>query len=522
MENCAQLKKSWKPSLEKYVPGVVFALLVIQPVLDVISYWATEWEWTSLTTLFRFAMFAAVMLYAFLVSDKKGIYFIAAGIVGGYWILHMIGCLRSPTGYISIYSDLSNYLRLIHLPLFCLAFITFFKKNDKIPEYVQKAFFVNFVLLLHSVFLSYITGTQVYTYVAMSRGVMGWAAVHNSQSAIVAFIVPVVLYLAYKKFNKWQFYFTAFLGFAFLFFVGTKVDYYSISLIFLAMAVLMIITGEKRKVYYFVLIALAVLSLVCYKASVVYAVRDHHSELMGYKQDDVDKIIEMAEDDVEDVQEMHLDNNISWEIYDSLDTMTKHNIRGLYTKYMYNMVDRFGFERVFEKYDFSLVVSNLLDMRQQKRFFAEMEWEDSDLFTRCFGYEFSKLYQTSEKINPKTREAETTLVIYDLENDFPAVFYYSGYVGFALYILFLAYFALLILTAVVTRFKKTVTVENGAIALVFALAMGISQFSGNVLRRPNVSIYISVVLAYIYYQTAVKENVKLTDLFRWRRIKDKQ
>ena len=386
---------------------------------------------------------------------------------------------------------------------------------------MQKAFFVNFVLLLHSVFLSYITGTQVYTYVAMSRGVMGWAAVHNSQSAIVAFIVPVVLYLAYKKFNKWQFYFTAFLGFAFLFFVGPKVDYYSISLIFVATAALMVLTGERRFLYCVILVGLSVLSLLCYKSTVAYAVKDNHTELMDYKQEDVEKILQMADADQQTIDEMELDSSrISWEIYDSMDPLAKRNIRGLYSKYMYNMVDRFGFERVFEKYNFSISVSNLLDMRQQKRFFAEMAWEDADFFTKCFGHEYTTLVWPVDKLDPATLEMEEVPFVYDLENDFPAVFYYSGYVGFALYIAFILYFVLLVAVATVTRFKKMFTVENGALLMIFVMSMGIAQFSGNVLRRPNVSVYVAAVMAYIYYNTVIKENVKLSDIFHLKRVKE--
>ncbi len=513
-------RKDFTETLRRYVPGAVFALLVIQPLLDIISYWANEWEWTALTTAFRMLMFVAVMLYAFIVSDKKWVYFAAAGVLGVYWVLHAVGCFKAAGGYLSPVSDLANFLRLVHLPLFTIAFITFMKQSDKVPGYVSKAFLVNFLLIVHSAVLSYVTGTQVYTYVVMGRGVLGWAAVHNSQSAIIAFLIPLVLYYAYRNFSKWLFYFTAFLAFALLFFVGTKVDYYSISLIFVATAALMVLTGERRAVYCVILVGLSVLSLLCYKSTVAYAVKDNHTELMDYKQEDVEKILQMADADQQTIDEMELDSSrISWEIYDSMDPLARRNIRGLYSKYMYNMVDRFGFERVFEKYNFSIDVSNLLDMRQQKRFFAEMAWEDADFFTKCFGYEYTTLVWTVEKLDPVTLEPEEVTFIYDLENDFPAVFYYSGYVGFAVYIAFLLYFVLLVAVAVITRFKKMFTVENGALLMIFVMSMGIAQFSGNVLRRPNVSIYIAAVLAYIYYNTVIKENVKPSDIFHPKKIK---
>ena len=132
--------KKLKGSLSDIVPGFLFALLIAQPVLDVISFWANEWDFTVITTLARFGMFAMVLLYGFIISDKKKLYFAAAAVLAAYWVLHVIGCIRSESGYISPFSDANNYFRTIHMPLFTMAFITMFKKSDKVPVYVQKAF----------------------------------------------------------------------------------------------------------------------------------------------------------------------------------------------------------------------------------------------------------------------------------------------------------------------------------------------------------------------------------------------
>ncbi len=190
----------------------------------------------------------------------------------------------------------------------------------------------------------------------------------------------------------------------------------------------------------------------------------------------------------------------------------KDMIREVYDLYLYPMVNRFGFDRVLEKYEYSLSVSDLTAVRQQKRYFAELAWEDSDFFTRCFGYEYSTLIErfTIEDEDGEIQEFET---IFDLENDFPSVFFYSGYVGFAIYILFLGYFAALIAVGIITRGKKLITFETAMVGVTFALALGASQFSGNVLRRPNASIYVSAILAYIYYLTVIQYNVKVRDIF---------
>ena len=128
-------------------------------------------------------MFAGVLLYSFLISDKKHLYFLFGGVIALYWILHVVACLRSAGGYASPFSDLNNLLRTVQLPVFALSFITFFKKSDLVPKKVQCAFFANMVIMIHSVIFSYMTGTQVYMYVESRKGLMGWATVHNAQSA---------------------------------------------------------------------------------------------------------------------------------------------------------------------------------------------------------------------------------------------------------------------------------------------------------------------------------------------------
>ena len=69
--------------------------------------------------------------------------------------------------------------------------------------------------------------------------------------------------------------------------------------------------------------------------------------------------------------------------------------------------------------------------------------------------------------------------------------------------LFLYFFAL-ILKSVLLDFKGTLTVEACAVGVTFVLLVGAAQFSGNVLRRPNVSIFLSLMMAYVYDLTVLR------------------
>ena len=94
---------------------------------------------------------------------------------------------------------------------------------------------------------------------------------------------------------------------------------------------------------------------------------------------------------------------------------------------------------------------------------------------------------------------------HDLENDWPALFFYYGYVGFALYVGFVLFFLFRIARRLREDFKGSLTAENFTLALVLALQLGLAQFSGALVRRPNVSIYLALILALIWYQTRGKE-----------------
>ena len=75
--------------------------------------------------------------------------------------------------------------------------------------------------------------------------------------------------------------------------------------------------------------------------------------------------------------------------------------------------------------------------------------------------------------------------------------------GFAAYVCLIAYFAFLIARRLLQDLRSAFTADNFIVLLCFVLLIGIAQYSGAVLRRPNVSIYLSLILGLIHYQTCV-------------------
>ena len=151
-----------KAALEKKLSWIVGAIVVIQPLLDVLSYFLQAIGSNSLTTALRFLMLAGVALLGFLVSDRKKLYFIFYGVVVVYWIAHMLNCFR--VGYQSPVSDAVAFSRIMNFPVFALSSITFFEKGKDVRLVVVWCFAINLLTMVLFTVLPWATGNPVYTY----------------------------------------------------------------------------------------------------------------------------------------------------------------------------------------------------------------------------------------------------------------------------------------------------------------------------------------------------------------------
>ena len=116
----------------------IWVLILSQPVLDAVSYWAAEMQISSALTLgARMLILALTVLIAFVLSARKRDYFITAGILIVFWCAHMFACKR--VGYADPVSDLTNYVRVAQLPIYTLALRTLLRRAGDIPTLIEKA-----------------------------------------------------------------------------------------------------------------------------------------------------------------------------------------------------------------------------------------------------------------------------------------------------------------------------------------------------------------------------------------------
>ncbi len=466
--------------IKTHLPLLTFVVFVLQPLMDILSYWTAQLGMgNTLTLLLRFGVLVVVAVLGFSVSRRKKAYGIAAAVCAALLIGHCATCFY--VGYQDPVGDVTNFIRVAQMPLFVFCFVSFMRANDRCYKAIENGLITNFWIISASVALAVLTGTAYTTY-RSGVGILGWFSTTNAQSAIMSLLSPVVVALAFRKGNKPLFVLTTAAAFLQLYFIGTRLAFLAIAVITVGLILTMVLTKKVSWFHIAVLVAGLATCVCCIKLSPMYQNQNIYNDSMSSKQGDAAIMIQRAEDDLEDEipeesDEEEEDPLAEWKRIQAL--------KVIYEYYCANLCERFGTERIMEIYDYSSTISTITAVRRAKIVYCELLMEEHPFASRLFGMELSRMTWND--------------TVYDVENDFHGVFFLTGGVGLALMIAFLAYFIVNIIKCLVKDFKKYFTVEAAAVGMSFCLALVYAYCTAGVLRRPNSSFYLSIVLAMIYY-----------------------
>ncbi len=502
--------------LESHLSLFVVILVGVQPLLDVLSYFLNLRGSTSISTLLRFGLLALVALTGFFLSSAKRFYLCFFGVVGLFWAAHAANCWR--VGYVSLVQDAGNLLRMLNFPIYVLTFATILRKDPSL----RKSFFLGAAIAFGGVVvftaLPWLTGHPVYTYEAIQVGVLGWFAVPSAQSAVIVLAAPLAIYWAYQS-GRYPLYLVGtVLTLGLMFVTGTKLNFYSIFIIGAAYIFLFLLQLGKKSVKYVLPLVVLLGLTVVFRAQSPMAVREG---MTAYSQWMYTSMLEEslensgADDNVRDL--IHSGGEVEEEedekpvppVEKRLELMRRalmgiYADEGVYGQLLSSLNQRFGVYNVMQKYGHTDGSGILSNTRERKLNHCRLTWEEKDLPTRLLGFEYSDFLCGPEN--------------YDPENDFPAVFYNLGYLGFFLYMGFLGVFVARLLwcfwrcvqaglqgagakrgsgvkswaKGIWQGLRLFLTVETGAVGMSFLLALIAAQISGNVLRRPNVTIYFAI------------------------------
>ena len=455
---------STKKRLTEALPIIVYLLIVLQPLLDIISFWTDHLSMgNALTLALRFLVLAGFGLFGFLLSKRKRAYLVLAAVYLALLIGHVYAC--SQRGYRSPFTDLTNFARVAQMPLFAFCFITCLKQNRRCYRAIEKGLGTSFWIITLALLISYVTGTASATYEDSGYGLVGWFSLGNSQCAILSILVPIVLTMAYRERNFPLFVFSAIAGFGQLYMLGTRLAFLSIFVCAAGLIIVWLLTRNRSKKYVAVLLAVCALCAATIKISPMYLNQHQYEQAMAGKQVDAKAMIN-----------------------DKNDPSEEDRMRGLqFVYHFYNprMCMRFGTEQLMKAYQYTDTVSEITATRYQKIVFCKMLMDEHPAASRWFGMELSRMQFHD--------------YIYDVENDFHGVYFLLGLAGLICMIAFLVYFVFLIFKALITDFRQYFTLEAGAFGIAFCLTLLNAYETSGMLRRPNASFYLSVLLAVIYY-----------------------
>ena len=470
--------KEWRNRIGPMLPAIVLVLCLVQPVLDVLSFWLDRLGMgNAVTLLLRFGLLFGMVGLGFLLSRRKWVYFAMAAVLGLFTMCHAAVCWMN--GYEGIVSDLTNLVRIYQLPLITLSFVTFLGENRNCMGSIRLGFTVNLAVILVVEVLSVATGTNPWTYPNKEVGILGWFYFANAQSAILSMIVPVALAWVMEK-KQYHLLWTvgaATAAFGVLYFFATRLSYAALLGTACGFAVCLLMMKRMkglpagRAAAVMALMAALAVGLVSF--SPMYRNNELVSINRTLKQEDITALV--AADDAA-AAEAGLEG----------EARTLASLKSAYEKYLPGPTGRFGLARTAAVYGCSTDVDDLSDDRLQKNTYCRMLLEDQPS-SRLFGLELSDMLFNGEN--------------YDVENDFHGIYFLCGLVGLILMVAFLGYFLWQIAWALLRDFRRYFTVENVGFGIALICGLAHAYFTAGVLRRPNTTFYLAVILAAVYALT---------------------
>lgn len=481
-----------KSFFSKLKDNWLYILIAAQPVLDVLAYWTNNTQ-SSWAGYIRLAIMAILPLYMLFKLEKKKHFLISMLIIGAFCILHFLNCMR--LGYIDMFRDVAYMARVAQMPVLAICFVYAVRNEDMKRQSVCGLITASALVLLALV-LAILTGTENVTY-GVGLGVSGWVIDNNrcANSIILVTLSCFAMLYAVKSENKFINIIIPAVVCAVFISNGTKACYFGLFAVMLGFSGFILLAHFLKGVrlnalLLAVMLSLSVIAVAIYPYTPRAKVEALQASATALK--DQDELVRLLKEKGYDPDAMTTEEKLA-------NPVVREIFETYYNKLMWHVIpemfDRFGMERVLREYDMTTSAATLIDVRIMKRTYAKMIWDDSDFITHLVGFEVSEI-------------ADPGL---DPENDWPALFYYYGYIGFGLYIAFILLFIWKLIKRVLRDFKGSVNLLNFTLLLCLALQLGLAEFSGALLRRPNVSVYLSIVLALIYYRS-VREGMDASEV----------
>ncbi len=493
-----------RSAVRNALPKIIFVLCLLQPLLDIAGFWQVRLGvGNTVTMALRMLLLGGTVLLGFLLTDRRPAYYLTAGVLALLICGHAAACLSSSRGYVQPVTDLINLVRICFLPMMTLCFITFLRQNEKVLPAILKGMAADVLIIAASQLISELTGTNPYTYSADKIGILGWFMWTNSQSAILAMISPILIVWALRRWENMilPVALVTAVSEAALYVLAPRLAYACLIGSGIGVFVCVLLAGRRHWKQGVAVLLITLLFIAAYPLSNTYRRLKANNERAETAEQVIQKknivIPKETEDETEDEPRhgRRPDKHSSKKTI-SLEEETAQKLEELYRSQglIWSLVERFGRDRVFQIYDYTLDPGILGNTRLVKINFCTLAMEDAGLLSHLFGLNLAEL--TAQRHGPT---GELITDNYDVENDFHGIYFLTGWVGLGCMILFLLYFGVRALLAVIRKPKVYFDLPMCAFAMAYGFGLIHAGFTASVLRRNNASFYLAIVLAGLWY-----------------------
>ncbi|MDN3019006.1 O-antigen ligase family protein [Paenibacillus sp. BSR1-1] len=451
-------------SLEKrnFMERMLIIFIALQPILDLLTSFSLHYLKSSLTVglITRTLMFGITAIYITYSAIKYRqikilVYFLflALVLILNLFIGHQ---LKSTFNLVEEIKYITKTVYFI-LMLFSYYFVWEYIKNKQTDVLLNKIV-VGMLIVGIVMIVSLLTGTAIKSY-TYGFGSKGWFSSGNEISAIMAICSPLVIIYSFNHTNSWKdFYYwiPTLLLLTSSLIVGTKVG--MISAFFFIIVTIVILLAQlflkskynRRKLIVNMLISVFVLASIGTLSQNTGAVSNikQNSQRLEAKQ--------QAE------EEMDAGTDTGNEQADTTQQTVKTN----------------------------KIIRLLLSSRDIFLVAKNNEFKQASLGQKLFGLGYST---TNEKGHTKM-----------IEMDFFDLFYSFGIVGFLVYIIPILYFLYSFFLALLRNGRAFFNFDNILMFLGLVIGMGISVVAGHVFSAPAVSIYVAIIMVYLYRNNQTK------------------
>ena len=385
-------------------------------------------------------------------------------ISGGGSLLQDVTSSKSLHYYLAI-------IRFAQLPLFTIAFITFLRCCRQGFASLERGITIAFWIIAAVALLSALTGTNPYTYPDKRIGLCGWFYFANSQSAILSMLVPLALCPALRSGQIRRWLPIAVVGFAELFCFATRLAYMSLFVTAIGMVITLALTKRGSAKVCAVLLLCAAICAAGYTVSPIHRNQQAVAANAVRKQENIDRLVAQGKAEFGDQGYAYLTY--------------------AYDEYLGGTVERYGLEATAETYGYSTKAADITNVRTIKINYCRLMLNTEPLTSRLFGLSYDEMTYHG--------------YCYDVENDFHGIAYLYGWAGLACLLAFLGYFLVIIVCALIRNARRYFTVEAGACGVALCTALAHIYNTAGVLRRPNASFYLCLILASIWYLIYIRD-----------------